>query len=247
MNREITSAMLTLAGHEVHVVVDGAQALAAVRGQAYDLVLMDIEMRGVNGIEAARHIRSLDAPAGHVPIIAMTANVLPQQIRAFRDAGMDGHLGKPFTRNQLIDKVNQFLSPVRSAAGDATRPPASRAAAFDREALAEMKRLIGEQRTAAWIGTLRSQLETIVSTDAPALSHSELASTAHYLVSQAGSLGFTRLSRLSSELEEVCLEQGDPGDLLRRVKEASHSALCRIDEIQEADSMAVHLVGAEHK
>jgi signal transduction histidine kinase/CheY-like chemotaxis protein/HPt (histidine-containing phosphotransfer) domain-containing protein len=247
MNREITSAMLTLAGHEVHVVVDGAQALAAVRGQAYDLVLMDIEMRGINGVEAARLIRSLDAPAGHVPLIAMTANVLPQQIRAFRDAGMDGHLAKPFTRNQLIDKVNQFLSPVRAAAGDATRPPASRAAAFDQAALAEMKLLIGEQRTAAWIGTLRSQLESIVSTDAPAVSPPKLAETAHSLVSQAGSLGFTRLSRLSSELEEVCLEQGDHGDLLRRVKEASHSALCRIDEIQEADSTAVHLVGAEHK
>ncbi|HUE46348.1 MAG TPA: ATP-binding protein [Aestuariivirgaceae bacterium] len=106
MNREITSSMLTLAGHEVDLVVDGAQALAAVREQAYDLVLMDIEMRGMNGIEAVKHIRSLDAPAGHVPLIAMTANVLPQQIRAFKEAGMDGHLGKPFTRNQLIDKVN---------------------------------------------------------------------------------------------------------------------------------------------
>jgi signal transduction histidine kinase/CheY-like chemotaxis protein len=247
MNREITSAMLTLAGHEVDVVVDGAQALAAVRGQAYDLVLMDIEMGGMNGVEAAGQIRRLDAPAGHVPLIAMTANVLPKQLRTFEDAGMDGHLGKPFTRNQLIDKVNQFLSPVRAAAGDTTRPPASRAAAFDREALAEMKLLIGEQRTAAWIGTLRSQLESIVSSDAPASSPPKLAMTAHHLVSQAGSLGFTRLSRLSSELEEVCLDHGDHGDLLRRVKEASHSALCRIDEIQEADSMAVHLVGADPK
>ena len=247
MNREITSAMLTLAGHEVDVVVNGDQALAAVRGQAYDLVLMDIEMRVMNGIEAAGHIRRLDAPAGHVPMIAMTANVLPQQLRAFKEAGMDGHLGKPFTRNQLISKVNQFLSPVRAAAGDATRPPASRAAAFDREALTEMKLLIGEQRTAAWIGTLRSQLESIVSTEVEAISRPKLARTAHSLVSQAGSLGFTRLSRLSSELEEVCLERGDHMDLLRRVKEACHGALCRIDEIQEADSMAVHLVGAEHK
>jgi signal transduction histidine kinase/CheY-like chemotaxis protein/HPt (histidine-containing phosphotransfer) domain-containing protein len=247
MNREITSAMLTLAGHEVDVVVDGAQALAAVQRQAYDLVLMDIEMRGMNGLEAAGHIRSLDAPAGHVPLIAMTANILPQQVRAFEEAGMDGHLGKPFTRNQLIDKVNQFLSPVRAAAGDATRPPASRAAAFDRGALADMKLLIGEQRTAAWIGTLRTQLESIVKTEAKAVSRPKLARTAHSLVSQAGSLGFTRLSRLASELEEVCLERDDHADVLRRVKEASHSALCRIDEIQEADSMAVHLVGAEHK
>ena len=247
MNRDITSAMLTLAGHEVDVVVNGDQALAAVRGRAYDLVLMDIEMGGMSGIEAAGHIRRLDAPAGHVPMIAMTANVLPQQVRAFKDAGMDGHLGKPFTRNQLIDKVNQFLSPVRAAAGDATRPPASRAAAFDREALAEMKLLLGEQRTAAWIGTLRSQLESIVSIETKAISRPKLARTAHSLVSQAGSLGFTRLSRLSSELEEACGKRGDHSALLRRVKEACHSALCRIDEIQEADSMAVHLVGAEHK
>jgi signal transduction histidine kinase/DNA-binding response OmpR family regulator len=247
MNRDITSAMLTLAGHEVDVVMNGDQALAAVRGRAYDLVLMDIEMGGMSGIEAAGHIRRLDAPAGHVPMIAMTANVLSQQVRAFKDAGMDGHLGKPFTRNQLIDKVNQFLSPVRAAAGDATRPPASRAAAFDREALAEMKLLLGEQRTAAWIGTLRSQLESIVSTEAQAISRPKLARAAHSLVSQAGSLGFTRLSRLSSELEEACGKRGDHSDTLRRVKEACHSALCRIDEIQETDSMAVQLVGAEHK
>lgn len=247
MNREITNAMLTMAGHEVDVVVDGAQALAALREQAYDLVLMDIEMRGMNGVEAAGHIRRLDAPAGHVPLIAMTANVLPQQVRVFEEAGMDGHLAKPFTRAQLIDKVNQFLSPVRAAADDTTRPPASRAAAFDRVALAEMKLLIGEQRTAAWIGTLRSQLESIVSTETEAISRPKLARTAHSLVSQAGSLGFARLSRLASELEEVCVERGDHVDLLRRVKEACHSALCRIDEIQEADAMAVHLVGAEQK
>jgi HPt (histidine-containing phosphotransfer) domain-containing protein len=110
-----------------------------------------------------------------------------------------------------------------------------------------MKLLIGEQRTAAWVGTLRTQLESIVKTEAKAVSRPKLARTAHSLVSQAGSLGFTRLSRLASELEQVCLERDDHTDVLRRVKEACHSALCRIDEIQEADSMAVHLVGAEQK
>jgi signal transduction histidine kinase/CheY-like chemotaxis protein len=177
MNREITSAMLTLAGHEVDVVADGAEAVAAVRAKPYDLVLLDIEMRGMNGLEAVEHIRRLDAPAGHVPVVAMTANVLPQQVRAFDEAGMDGHLGKPFNRNQLIEKVNQFLSPVRAAAGDTTRPPASRAAAFDKKALAEMKLLIGEQRTAAWIGTLRTQLESIVAPEAKDVSRPKLAKT----------------------------------------------------------------------
>jgi signal transduction histidine kinase/CheY-like chemotaxis protein/HPt (histidine-containing phosphotransfer) domain-containing protein len=247
MSREIASAMLTLAGHHVDVVVDGARALAAVRKKAYDLVLLDIEMRGMNGLVAAQHIRQLAPPAGHVPIIAMTANVLPQQIRAFEAAGMDGHLGKPFNRTQLIDKVNLFLSPVRAAAGDVVRPSASRAAAFDKKALAEMKLLIGEQRTAAWIGALRSQLEAILSIDQRSISRAKLARIAHTMVSQAGSLGFMGLSRLASELEEVCRQRTDVGEILGRVKKACHSALCRIDKIQDSDALAVHLVGAEHR
>lgn len=247
MSREICSAMLTLAGHDVDVVVDGAGALAAVRSRAYDLVLLDIEMRGMSGLVAAQHIRQLEPPAGHVPVIAMTANVLPQQTRAFEAAGMDGHLGKPFTRNQLIDKVNLFLSPVHAAAGDVARPSASRAATFDKKALAEMKLLIGEQRTAAWIGALRSQLEALLSIDQRPVSRAKLARTAHNMVSQAGSLGFIRLSRLASELEEACTQGTDDGEILGRVKKACHSALCRIDKIQDSDSMAVHLVGAEHR
>jgi signal transduction histidine kinase/CheY-like chemotaxis protein/HPt (histidine-containing phosphotransfer) domain-containing protein len=247
MNREITSAMLTLAGHEVDVVVNGVQAVEAVRTKTYDLVLLDIEMHGMNGLEAIGHIRELDPPAGHVPVIAMTANVLPQQVRAFEQAGMDGHLGKPFTRNQLIDKVNVFLSPARAGAGDVARPSASRAAAFDKKALAEMKALIGEQRTAAWIGALRTELEAIVSIDRKLVSRAKLARTAHAMVSQAGSLGFTRLSRLSSELEEACVQRTDYTEILGHVKKACHSALCRIDEIQENDSMAASLVGTEKK
>jgi CheY-like chemotaxis protein len=76
-------------------------------------------------------------------VIAMTANVLPQQVRDFMAAGMNGHLGKPFTRNQLIDKVNLFLSPSRARAGDMATPSASRAAAFDSKALDEMTSLLG--------------------------------------------------------------------------------------------------------
>jgi hypothetical protein len=67
------------------------------------------------------------------------------------------------------------------------------------------------------------------------------------MVSQAGSLGFMGLSRLASELEEVCRQRTDVGEILGRVKKACHSALCRIDKIQDSDALAVHLVGAEHR
>ena len=247
MNREIASAMLTSAGHQVDVVTDGVKAVEAVRNNRYDLVLLDIEMGRMNGLDAMRHIRRLAGPAGQVPVIALSANVLPQHVRAFEDAGMDGHLGKPFTRNQLIGKVNFFLSPDRHASRQTTTPPASRAAVFDEKVLAEMKLLIGEDRTAAWIAALRSQVEAMVSIAKRKTSRSSLAKSAHSLVSQAGSLGFVRLSRLASELEEACLDRADHADVLQRVTEACHSALLQIDQMQERDPNSVHLVGAEHK
>jgi signal transduction histidine kinase/CheY-like chemotaxis protein len=245
MTREITSAMLTQAGHDVDVVVSGDDVLEAVRHKVYDLVLLDIEMRGMNGKEAVKRIRRLHAPARHVPVIAMTAHVLPQQVRDFMAAGMNDHLGKPFTRNQLIDKVNLFLSPSRARAGDMAKPSASRAAAFDSKALDEMKSLLGDQRTAAWVGALRTQLEEIVSVDNETVSRHKLAKSAHTLVAHAGSLGFNRLSRISSELEEACMKRSDLSGELGHVKKACRSALSRIDRIQANDS--VHLAGAERK
>jgi signal transduction histidine kinase/CheY-like chemotaxis protein/HPt (histidine-containing phosphotransfer) domain-containing protein len=247
MNREITCAMLTMAGHEVDVVGDGAQAVEAVRHTAYDLVLMDIEMRGMNGMTAIGQIRQLDGPARHVPVIAMTANVLPQQVRAFKEAGMNGHLGRPFTRSQLIDMVNRFLSPARVGASGAGKPSPARVCAHDKKALTEMKNLIGEQRTAAWVGTLRSQLEAIVAIDGKPISRPKLAGTAHTLVAQAGSLGFTRLSRLSSELEEACIQRADYADALCNVKKASHAALSIIDRIQNRGHSTAHLARADRK
>lgn len=242
MSREITGAMLTEAGHEVDVVIDGAQAVEAIRRTSYDLVLMDIEMRGMNGMVAIEQIRRLDAPARHVPVIAMTANVLPQQIRAFLAAGMDDHLGKPFSRNELIGKVNLMLSSARPAAGGAAIQSA-RVVDFDKKALTQMEGLLGEQRTAAWIGTLRAQIEAIISIDNNRISRNKLGRTAHTLVSQAGSLGFIRLSRLSSELEEACVLRTDYTRALSHVKVACQRALSRIDKIQ--NTSAKHLVGAD--
>jgi CheY-like chemotaxis protein len=234
MNREVTSAMLTMAGHEVDVVTNGPQAVGAVRQKRYDLILMDIEMGGGNGMVAVGDIRQLEGSGRPVPAIAMTANVLPQQIRAFMKAGMNDHLAKPFTRNQLISKVNLFLSPAQSALAGGDVVPA-RAATFDKKVHREMTMLLGEQRTAAWVGTLRIQLEAIVATDKKAISRHKLAQTAHSLVSQAGSLGFTKLSRLSSALEEACAERADYSVALGEVRKESRGALTRIDRIQSVE------------
>jgi signal transduction histidine kinase/DNA-binding NarL/FixJ family response regulator len=118
MNQEIAAAMLRAAGHEVEVVADGTEAVDAVRRRHFDLVLMDVVMRDLDGTAATRLIRELPEPMRDVPILAMTANVLPEQVRAFAEAGMNGHLGKPFRRDELLDAVERFLGTGEAAEAD---------------------------------------------------------------------------------------------------------------------------------
>ncbi|MBE7217941.1 MAG: response regulator [Caulobacteraceae bacterium] len=116
INQSLAKLVLAGKGHEVDVASSGAEAIAAVQGRRYDVVLMDVQMPGMDGMEAARRIRQLEHACATTPIIAMTANVLPEQVAATRRAGMDGHLGKPF-------KAADLLAAVQSAARRAPAAP----------------------------------------------------------------------------------------------------------------------------
>ena len=107
-NRLVARAMLTSAGHHVTLVEDGSAALTAVQSQEFDLVLMDLQMPVMDGLEATRQIRKLAQPRSQVPIIAVTASVLPEQVEACKAAGMDAHLSKPIDRESLLRIVADF-------------------------------------------------------------------------------------------------------------------------------------------
>jgi signal transduction histidine kinase/CheY-like chemotaxis protein len=109
MNRELGHALLTLAGCDVSTADDGAQAVEAAGLGGFDLILMDVHMPGMDGLAAARAIRALPTPAGAVPIVALTADVLPEQIARCRAAGMDGHVAKPIRREELLATVGRAL------------------------------------------------------------------------------------------------------------------------------------------
>jgi len=119
MNRELGMALLTLAGCEVTTAEDGAQAVEAVTAGAFDLVLMDVHMPGMDGLTAARAIRALPGPVANVPIVALSADVLPEQIARCRAAGMDGHVAKPIRREELYAAVARALEGPAEARGDA--------------------------------------------------------------------------------------------------------------------------------
>jgi CheY-like chemotaxis protein len=104
-NQELVRLILEEEGFVVDTAADGAEAVAKIRTAPYRLVLMDAQMPTMDGLTATRRIRSLECAAGRVPIVAMTANVMPDQLDTYREAGMDDVIAKPFRRAQLMGVI----------------------------------------------------------------------------------------------------------------------------------------------
>jgi signal transduction histidine kinase/ActR/RegA family two-component response regulator len=96
MIRMLISTLLSKRGHRADLVCSGAEAVAAVQGKCYELVLMDMQMPEMDGISAAKAIRGLTGPERKVPIIALTGNALVGQREICLAAGMNDYLSKPF-------------------------------------------------------------------------------------------------------------------------------------------------------
>ncbi len=109
VNRTIGVVALAQVGHQVDVVADGAQAVEAVRRCSYDLILMDVDMPVLDGIEAARRIRALPGVA-RVPILALSAYSSEEFAAQCREAGMDGYIEKPVRPDQLLATVGAYAA-----------------------------------------------------------------------------------------------------------------------------------------
>ncbi len=108
VNCRIAVLMLEKAGHQIDVVNGGAEAIEAIRGKPYDLVLMDVQMPGVDGLEATRRIRALPIAHAGVPVIAITANALQGDDQRCFAAGMNDYITKPIDRARLLGKVSEW-------------------------------------------------------------------------------------------------------------------------------------------
>ena len=115
MNQLVVEGLLTVAGHQVTVVGDGAAAVEAVQAEAFDLVLMDMEMPVMDGLSATRAIRGLDLFVRDIPIIALTANAMPEEVARCRAAGMNDHLTKPVDRDALMAAVAKWSAAFRAS------------------------------------------------------------------------------------------------------------------------------------
>ena len=107
-NRQIIRDLLSSAGYEMIEAVDGVEGVAMAERERPDLILMDIQLPGIDGYEATRRIRALPE-IGRMPIIAVTSYALSGDETKAREAGCDGYVAKPFSPRQLLAKVREFL------------------------------------------------------------------------------------------------------------------------------------------
>jgi signal transduction histidine kinase/ActR/RegA family two-component response regulator len=112
VNQEVAVALIGSAGLVVDVAADGQQAIDMVRSGDYALVLMDVQMPVMDGLDATRAIRALPQGA-ELPILAMTANAFDEERQRCLDAGMDDHVAKPVVAEQLFATLHDWLSGAR--------------------------------------------------------------------------------------------------------------------------------------
>ncbi|GJD72501.1 PAS domain S-box protein [Methylobacterium goesingense] len=201
INQELARSVLEVGGHTVDVVADGEAAIRAVELNRYDLVLMDVQMAGMDGMTATRHIRALGTTASTIPIIAMTANVLADQVQTFRAAGMDDHIGKPFKRAELYRLIDKWLA---WGAGTAAADAGNQTGLLDQRTYDETAAFVTPERLFGLLEALGDELaEAFLGRSASAEDREQLRFEAHTLTTSTGMLGFLALSDACRALEGV--------------------------------------------
>src|SRR5260370_12219325 len=110
VNQRVIVGILERAGHRVRVVDDGEQALDVLESERFDVIIMDLNMPELGGLDAARAYRFMDPEAIQVPIIMLSADVTSEAIKECEDAGIDAFLPKPVEARRLLDAIASLIA-----------------------------------------------------------------------------------------------------------------------------------------
>ncbi len=215
-NLELIEILVAGVGHDVTCAASGEAALERLRGDpAFDLIFMDVQMPGMDGLEATRRIRRMPE-AANVPIVALTANVLADQIEACRAAGMDDHLAKPIkpdALNETLDRVSRM----------AVLPPTTSTPLNTPDPLAALKERYREQ-----MKTFEAEYARLQAMP-PRTGADAIAAYTHSIAGTAGSLGFADVSKAAFQLEAAAKQCRDDGSAVESLSSLIQAVLRAVD------------------
>jgi CheY-like chemotaxis protein len=232
-NQKVASLMLRHFGMECDIATNGQEAIDMWARGDYPLLLMDCQMPEMDGYEATRAIREQEQYSGrkHVPIIALTANILPEDRQRCLDAGMDDFLSKPFRSLQLSDMLGRWLaqSPRRQSEGGARQPALAATTAKQRESLAveRIDRLALAETQVTYADDFHDLLAVFLEStpklfadmgaalDADRIN--DVICAVHGVKSSVVPFGLARLSAMARQLEED-MRTGPVDNLAARLK-----------------------------
>ncbi|MDN3521701.1 ATP-binding protein [Halomonas ramblicola] len=211
VNQRVAAAMLERLGCRVTVAESGATALEFLRHRRFDLIFMDVQMPGMDGLEVTRRLRERHGWAAEVPVVAMTAGGPGGEQARCLAAGMNGYLTKPLLQGALLEVLNRHLQDASVAVAEA---PAR--GAMDHETLVDLLTLqtlrdsLGEQGLAALIELYRGQVEARLAELTTALASDgtgqQACQAAHQLKGESSSLGAVKVAGLAARLERLAQE-----------------------------------------
>lgn len=226
MNREMIGGLLRAAGHDVALAGSGQDAGPLASQQTYDLILMDVRMPGMDGLEATRQIRSLPGPSGQVPILALTAYVLPVKIAQCHDAGMDGYVAKPVEYATLVSAIDEAVARGRTCRSGSGAPEAGRSPRFDRGRFETALRYLPSHAASMSLELLHARMEEMLRLLHRPTPAAVLMEAAHDLASVAGTFGLAALSAAACSLEHgLAGDAPNPGRLSERTAWETNAAL----------------------
>ena len=193
-NLELIDILLSGAGHRVKGVTSGEAALALLEVDLdFDVVLMDVQMPGMDGLEATRLIRRLTNGVETIPIVALTANVMAEQVAECRAAGMDEHLTKPIRTEELFEVIARVAALAGKPASPGEAP----------EVAGPLAALKGRYRFQ--MSTFTADFRRMESLEEPERTRS-IAARAHSIAGTSGSFGFDAVSKAAFALEAAANE-----------------------------------------
>lgn len=233
INQKVVVKMLQRSNCETDVAFDGKEAVAAVQKNRYALIFMDVQMPNMDGLEATRTIRALEGTTLRTPIVAVTANAMPEDRQRCLDSGMDDYLTKPVMQHQIESMMEKWIS--NGSTHDGTSAAAEEQLVIDPKRIDQIVDIGDNELLLELLTIYREDIDQYVTDISEALTRGDfqqIYESTHKLKGSSANLGIETMTQNC-----IMLEQSAKDKDLVKVTEQFSAIRTLIDKVR------THIVG----